>query len=277
MTSIFYHYDKPSLRAYLQHAAEFKKFDQAEAYNLALAAMRYYRGDASQRGVLRSGQALEVRWYASLAAGEPDYSVYDDEFFVSDIWACWVVYSRKYLRHLISPSTRHKLTGEYLQAPLVDSFEGVSSVADLGCGIGYTTAGLKELFPQADVYGTQVEGFQFKVAEALGSERGFAVVPEVMRQTDLIFASEYFEHFQKPVDHLAEIIYVAEPKYLILASSFGAKSIGHFDEYYVGSVMVPNYLIGRIFNQTLRENGYAQVSTSLWNNRPAVFKKEEQR
>ena len=245
------------LDAYIAIASRFKRFDATEARRLALAAIRYYGGSADVRDEMAAGQALERRWYASLTTGEPDYSVYDDEFFVSDVWACWIVYSRKYLKKIKA-----------------DDFPGVASVADLGCGVGYTTAALKELFPAATVYGTQLpSSFQSGVASTIGITKGFTVHPEATGPTDLVFASEYFEHFQRPIEHLFDVLRKAQPKYLVIANSFGSRSVGHFDEYLNGDEHVSNKKIGRAFNEALRSQGYVQVETGFWNNRPMVWKR----
>ncbi len=147
----------------------------------------------------------------------------------------------------------------------------VKSVADLGCGIGYTTAALKELFPAATVYGTQILGtFQHNVAAEVGRRKGFAIYPEVTGPTDLIFASEYFEHFQRPIEHLLTVIETCRPKYLVIANSFGSHSIGHFDAYIVGpdhehlfEEAIPNTAIGRQFNDVLRNGGYQRMTTTF--------------
>jgi SAM-dependent methyltransferase len=227
---------------------------------------------------MTAGQALESRWYMSLKEGAPDYSVYDDEFFVGDIWACWTVYSRKYLRMM--KSSFNNMLGRNL----TEDFLGVRSIVDLGCGIGYTTAALKELFPAAAVYGTQLQNtFQYKVATEIGLKRQFDVYPQVMSQTDVIFASEYFEHFQRPIEHLLKVIQICQPKHFIIANSFGARSIGHFDIYLderrihvdkveqLCDISLTNIRIGRDFNAVLRNNGYTQLKTGFWNNRPAVW------
>jgi hypothetical protein len=68
-----------------------------KARNLAISAVQYYAGSADQRADLRAGQELEHHWYTSLAAGVPDYGVYDNEYFIGEIWSCWIIYSRRLL------------------------------------------------------------------------------------------------------------------------------------------------------------------------------------
>lgn len=259
MKSVFDLTTANALDEYLRAVACFRSFNLEEARALALSTMKYYKGNADERLALRAMQALEDRWYVSLKAGIPDYGVYDNNYYVSDIWACWVVYSRKSLKTLM---------------PFLSFFHGVTSIADLGCGIGYTTAGLKELFPSAAVYGTQLEKtFQYEVAKGLGRERGFAVFPVVQPKTEFIFASEYFEHFEAPTAHLREVLAVAGPRYLVLVNSFGSLSIGHFSTYQHEGRSVPNYQMGRTFNDVLRRSGYKKVETGFWNNRPAVWER----
>ena len=64
------------------------------------------------------------------------------------------------------------------------------TVLDLGCGFGYTTAALKEIYPRAEVIGTNLRGTsQYKVSSAIGKQRNFSVKDSIPK-ADLIFASE---------------------------------------------------------------------------------------
>src|SRR5437868_282209 len=96
--SIFELHREKHCKDYLQLCAEFEpKIDIDGSLNKALRSVKHYRGDSAGRESSSLGQELEVRWYESLAEGKPDYSVYNDPAYVCDIWACWAVYSRKYL------------------------------------------------------------------------------------------------------------------------------------------------------------------------------------
>lgn len=219
----------------------------------ATASLKQLRG----HDVANPEKALEIRWYESIERGEPDYSVYDDELFLGNLWACWCHYSRKYLMDI-----KKHLAGKMY----------VHSIADLGCGCGYTTAALKEIFPEAHVIGTNLPGTtQFKMAEEMGSLHGFTVHNVIREQADLIFASEYFEHFERPIEHLNDVLKVGRPKYLICANAFTASATGHFNEYLDGGTRISNRVIGREFNKVLKANNYAQLETSFWNKRPAVW------
>lgn len=256
-------------REYLRIAQLLRpSLDVDALFQRAQAATRYYRSGSSDRVLLRAQQSLEARWYDSLTHGEPDYSVYDDEFFISDLWACWVVYSRNHLRALCSPHVlrRNGRTLRQLFTPRVQT------IGDLGCGFGYTTAGLKELFPRADVYGTNLQGtLQFEIAAQIGKNEQFGVSEHARPATDLILASEFFEHLESPIDYLEQIISTAKPKVFILANSFRAVSIGHFPHYKHQDALIANTRISRLFNKMLRTNGYVMLRTRFWNNRPTIW------
>ena len=50
------------------------------------------------------------------------------------------------------------------------------------------------------------------------------------KNIDLVFASDYFEHFESPIKHLNEVLKV-NPKLIVVANSFGSVSVGHFNIY----------------------------------------------
>jgi hypothetical protein len=131
------------------------------------------------------------------------------------------------------------------------------------------------MFPSAEVFGTQFEGScQWKLAEEVGKAAGFSLAPcarALNRQIDLVFASEYFEHIEEPIEHLLEVLRVCKPKYLLLANSFGTTSIGHFDVYKHAGQRVDGKKMSRAFNKVLRASGYMQRKTKCWNGRPAYW------
>lgn len=102
-------------------------------------------------------------------------------------------------------------------------------------------------------------------------ERGFSLAPDVQklsRKIDLVFASEYFEHIEKPVEHLIDVLNAVSPKYLVIANSFGTTSVGHFF-----SDKRAGRQVSRVFNAALREHGYEKVKTKCWNDRPTFWKR----
>ena len=274
MESIFNLRSKEALLEFIEKwAAIDPSIDKEKAFSLAMNAVRYYGGGKAARAALRPFQEQETRWYESLAEGTPDYeSAYGSQYIMSDLWACWVRYSSDYLKRI----REHIL-------PSVD-MKQVSTVLDLGCGISYATAGLKELFPAADVYGTNFEGgIQWKFAQAFSAKRGFSVVSDVHklgRNVDFVLASEYFEHIEDPVAHLIDILKTCDPKYIVTANAFGTTAIGHFIDYKflhdIGlfETRLEGKAISRLFNKTLRNFGYEKVETKCWNGRPNFWRKK---
>lgn len=233
----------------------------AHLCSMAGTAMRYYQGDKTARKFMRQSQEIEQRWYESLKSDSPDYSVYSDDIMLSEVFACWRIYSRKYLNSLRSKSQLILDLGE------------IKTIADLGCGLGYTTASLGQIFPDADVNGTNIPGTQTKFAEDVTGIKIKSNLKEIVCGADLVFASEYFEHFESPVEHLREVIQELQPKVLIIANAFGAKSVGHFDFYKIEGVATEPRKTSKAFNSELRAKGYKPMQTKLWNNRPMFWKK----
>ncbi len=151
----------------------------------------------------------------------------------------------------------------------------ILSVADLGCGLGYTTAILAQLFPGALVTGTNVHSLQWDVAFEMSKQNRFRLATDsaIIGKSDLVFASEYFEHFEDPVGHLRCVINNLQPKVMIIANAFGSTSIGHFNSYIGadGAARVPSKMIGREFGNELRRCGFQKIATRIWNNRPAIW------
>ena len=203
---------------------------------------------------------LEDRWYKSLKRiSDPDYSVYDDDYYFVDLWVCWIAYSRRYLQAL--RSNKLLLNGR-------DRANTADTIIDLGCGLGYTTASIKKLFPDSAVFGTNLENTkQYKYCKRMSLLHDFSIIPNLNnfeKSADIIFAFEYFEHIFNPVDHLRQVVEQAKkPILLYIANSFNTKSIGHFTYYKVGNKYVDQSEISRIFNKSLRYIGYRKIKTKL--------------
>jgi 2-polyprenyl-3-methyl-5-hydroxy-6-metoxy-1,4-benzoquinol methylase len=200
---------------------------------------------------------LERRWY-----NNGDFTVYNDEYYFTDVWMCFLDYSRRYIKSFIKN---------------ID--QNFNSILDLGCGVGYTTAILKQMFPLANVHATNIIGTdQYKFCEQISKEFNFNLygdINAIESDIDLIFASEYFEHIQNPIGHILDIIEKFEPKYLVIANSFNTKSVGHFKEYsLLSGNIIPQENMSRLFNKTLRENGYTSLKTKIFNNKPRIWKRD---
>lgn len=212
---------------------------------------------------------LELRWYSSLQSSinNPDYGIYSAPEYIPHAIACYDVYSRQTVKAL------HKYFSSMNVQP--------KSIVDLGCGIGASTADLKAIYPAARVIGTNVEGSpQFRFCAEMADRYSFEIEENLagLPQADIVLASEYFEHFQEPLDHLQYVVSTLKPNYLVIANAFGASAAGHFPEYKVQlanklSVSVANTSISRLFNAELKRLGYTRQVTGLWNNRPAIWRR----
>lgn len=261
--------DKNSLIEYLQLCSSFTEINVDTLYKTTVSYINQHDKKIYDTESFKNIQFLFDKWYKSLENGQPDYTVYLDPYYFCEVWLCWVRYSRRTLKEILS---KRSLFGK----SIFDDIEEVSHIIDLGCGFGYTTASLKEIFKYSRVLGTNVEdSMQYKIAEKLSKEYNFEMSPTYKNQkTDLIFASEYFEHFERPIEHLIDVLINTEPKYLIIANSFGPKAIGHFNSYkHLHSTLTPKQT-SKIFTETLKQFDYDKIETKCWNNRPTYFVKK---
>jgi len=251
--------DAAALEDFVRTAADLLALDASTLRLLAEESLRHYRG--RQHYVARFA-SLERRWYASLCDATPDFSVYYDAYLLADLWACWVIYSRHYLRSAA-------------RVGIIAELSFVRSAVDLGSGISYSTAALAQLLPRARVMCTSMTQDQRLLASLLAQRYGFEVfaTTENIGAVDFVFASEYFEHFEDPIAHLHDVLRdLRQPSALLIANSFNTRSIGHFVKYKHGEREIDGKLYGRAFNDELRALGYRQVETSCWNARPAYWR-----
>lgn len=260
-----------ALQTFLHRCAEMNEdIDIKLVADTARVTIKYLRGDKSLRNEMQLGQALEIQWYKSLAKNTPDWSVYNTDYYLAELWACWAVYSRVYLRGILK-------TSSLPPRGIAASFGSVAGIVDLGCGFGYTTAALKQMFSSANVTGTNLPNIlQTRIAQKVGSQHNFQIVSDVSKvnhPVNTVFAFEYFEHIPEPIAHLYEIVNTLKPRAFLIANSFSTRAIGHFDYYTISRRRIKARAISKIFNSELRRLGYAKVKTKLWNNRPAYWVK----
>jgi hypothetical protein len=204
---------------------------------------------------------LMTRWQQSLH-DQPDYSVYADKKYLMEAWACYFIYSRVYINNIVK------------KMPFLNMY---NSFIDLGCGTALTTTHLKQEFPCVKILGTQLKNTkQWEIAEWCSHEADFKLLENTKNigDIDVVFAFEYFEHFQKPIEHLYEVITDTNPKMLIIANSFNTIGIGHFEKYQHENTIIDQKDISKLFNKSLRELGYKKhPSVKFWNNKPMVWVK----
>lgn len=215
---------------------------------------------------------LEERWYRSVAGGTPDYTVYEEDAYLVEAVYCWFEMSRRYLQ-------RCGLTSSLPPGGIWSRLKDAKLVVDLGNGLGFTSAALRVVLPKAQVVGTNVVGStQYRVASVLADVYGFTMVEhpvEVDGTPDLVWATEYFEHFDHPTDHADEVLEALRPRALIVQNTFNEDATGHFSDYIVGGEVQKRHRVGKVWNDNLIAHGYRQVDTKMWNRRPSLWVQEE--
>jgi len=218
---------------------------------------------ASWNEILR----LQNQWYNSLKLRTPDYGVYSDPYYLCDIWVCWKLYSRASVKGIFDKKSL------YGKSP-IDLFEKIGKVIDLGCGMGYTTAYLSEMLPDSEIYGTNIKGsFQYEICRELSIDNRFDIIEttEGIKNVDIIFASEYFEHIYNSLEHLYEIITMNRPRMLVVANAYNGHYVGHFHEYLYNGKLYSAKETSLNFGKMMRHLGYEKLKTNIWNNRPAIW------
>lgn len=249
---------------FLELLNEYKKhieIDAPEFLRIAESHIKNSTGKEFSQSDFSKFKSLQDRWYS-----EFDYSAYDDPLYICDLWACWSIYSRKSILSLVS---KKSLNG----SSVVDLIGNCSSVLDLGCGFGYTSAALKQVFPKAEIFATNIEGtVQYKVAEEISRVYNFSLTSEIpKKEFNLIFASEYFEHIKNPIEHLCDLIDKTHPRFMVIANGFNGIAIGHFTEYLHHGKPISASKMSLVFNESMNQLGYKKIKTKIWNNRPAVW------
>jgi hypothetical protein len=214
---------------------------------------------------------MQLRWEKSLSSETgPDFSIYGEDAYLNESFRCWKNYARKYVQMIKKYCSRE------------DSCinpNDINCVVDLGCGCAFSTVALSDIFKNATIYGTNVQGtISFAIDEFVTSNIDNCVMLDeshnasLPKSPDIVFASEFFEHLTDPINLLVQLIDAYKPKYFIFANTFTQMSIGHFNTYvdFYGEEH-SGKSISREFNNTLRKNGYVKVNTGFFNNRPQIF------
>ena len=211
---------------------------------------------------------LKEQWINSLS-NYPNYGVYNRAEYLNEVFLCWKTYSRRYLMLLDKWLDKE-------DCPM--KRDEIGRVLDLGCGLALSTIGLKAIFPEAEVYGTN-EGCseQIKFDRLITSNfRDIHIVADnfgIEGQFDVVFASEFFEHIYSPLEFLDKIIVQYRPKYIVFANTFTQMAIGHFYKYSVNrsGIEVLGEDMPRAFTKVLKNWGYEKIQTKFYNNRPNIY------
>lgn len=254
-------YRKPDYENFINEYSEHvTKLETESAVSLIKNQVKYY----NKKSNFNPLQYLEDRWFDALERGEIDYSVYSDFNYFAEVWACWQIYSREYIK-LVDKNKEVLFEGD------------ITKVLDLGNGIGRSTAALTDIFPYANVYGTNLkESDQWKLCQYYGDKYGFSLYEDSseLGNIDIVIAFEYFEHIHEPIKHLQDIIDNNSPRYFVINNSFGTVGIGHFKSYHYDNTMIDWKKMGRIFIKAMHLNGYERSPIKFFNNAPSVWIKK---
>jgi hypothetical protein len=156
------------------------------------------------------------------------------------------------------------------------------SIIDLGAGIGASTAAMKMIYLDSEVYYHNLEGNQYNFAKKLFNKLNLNIqevldYSSIMKNIEVVLAFDYFEHFERPVDELNKVISVLNPKFIFESSDFSHAFIGHFENYIVDKDIIFHKKMRKIFEKSLIENGYrlnkVTLSNACWNREPKVWER----
>ena len=208
---------------------------------------------------------LRKAWYAHQENGG-GYA--EDEYTLSIYpwlsWDCWRGWSKLTVNNMVKALKFLDRTN--------------NTVADLGAGIGLTTAQLAQMLPGTPIAYTNVPGPQTEVAKqifaAAGVDQQIQIILDRAPRAETVLASELLEHISAPIDYLAP--HLVNCTTYVDASSFTLESHGHMLKYEVDGEVVPREQMRRKLNKYLRAEGFTEMrkvggAPKFWNNRPAVW------
>jgi len=158
--------------------------------------------------------------------------------------------------------------------------KNIKTILDYGAGPGWTTNLLQRLFPDAQVYYFNLEDdssesdqniyftkYKVEKIKVLNS------LDEVKnKKFDIIFASELFEHIEKPIDILRMLMPLCS-KYFITSNAFGPEAYGHFTSYDVdGEILLPRETSKKFLKEMRTE--FKDMKIKTWNSRPRIFERK---
>lgn len=212
-------------------------------------------------------QRLTKEWYKHLHDENmvDAFAVYNDDYYFIDIFLCYTTYSREYIKKIIKHAKFAELAA-------------CDSIIDIGCGIGYSTATLKQIMPNVKAYAVNLKDTkQWKFCEIMAKRHDFQLIDDIDKagKVDIVFASEFFEHISNPIAYIDNIVKSLDPKYMIIANSFGTWSIGHFENYWHEHARrtISQNKMEKEFNKYLKYLGFINVGDKIWNNKPKIWQK----
>jgi len=257
---------------FLEAYNKFIPIDIDKSYKIIENTFNFYEKDLNYNPNNPYPECLREAWYKALEEGKIDYSIYNDEYYFTDLWVCWSLFSKNYILSLTKPDAFAQNMSIY------DYLSNINSILDLGCGIAYTTGALSQIFIDATIYGTNIINTkQYQFCEEMSKRYNFKLINDILHinhTIDFVFASEYFEHIESPIDHLKDIITRLQPRYFYIANSFNVTSIGHFRYYRYNYDKISCYDISNKFNSILGSYRYKKIRTNLHFDRPTLWEKQ---
>jgi 2-polyprenyl-3-methyl-5-hydroxy-6-metoxy-1,4-benzoquinol methylase len=240
--------------------------DKEKIVEMCKGTIKYY----SKKSDVYPLKHLDENWFKGQEEGVNLYEVYGHEDYYAEVFACWYIYSRNYIKNIIKLGETNK--------PLFDSigFSGVKSIIDLGNGLGLTSLTLARQFPNAKVFATNLKNtVQWEFCSNTNSNE-YELIDDYSNigSVDMVFASEYFEHVDNCLEHVRDVVEKLNPKILVIANSFNTRGIGHLYNYHNYGDKIPQEKISKIFQNLMYSMGYEKAKTGFWNNTPHVYVKK---
>lgn len=200
---------------------------------------------------------LDDWWYENY----PDFSRYQSYHYLYAGLNCFNNYSKQCALYA------HQYLGD----------KNIKSIVDVGAGIGLSTMLLADLFPEAKVYYNNITpSLQADFFEAHKDSKNITDITEkeMMQHGpfDMLFASEYFEHFEYPMRQTDFLLNKVGFKYLVINNSFNVRAYGHFKEFKHNETLTPKNM-SKLWLKTVRQD-FSDLKVKCWNGRPKMFEKK---
>jgi len=134
-----------------------------------------------------------------------------------------------------------------------------TTAIDLGAGVGLSTHYLREGLPNLSICYNNTEGRQADIAaKFLDGRKGFLLYDalDICQKTDVLFAFEFFEHFDEPTEAFRRLTNQTDAELVIMQNSFGAYGYGHPPKFqFCGDTVGAKYM-KILFNHWLEETGW---------------------
>jgi len=191
-----------------------------------------------------------------------DFSKYYDYEYLYIALNCFKKYSKNCVLKIF----------EYLKDKKIEK------ILDFGAGIGLTTNLLQDLFLDSPVYYTNLESSlqnKYFLENKNNDIKILNSLEEILLNGpyDLIVACELFEHIEKPISLLKNLMRVCN-NYFGIENSFNTDAYGHFKEFNHYGINYKPDDITKLFLRNIRSQ-FEEIEIEAWNFRPRIFKRNK--